>query len=195
MRLLRLSGILGNDEHTSGNRIMSFIEELARKSGRPPNYFSRPFLEQIRYIEHQDTLDIPAQKVADWIRANRQRFAHLKVERTKCQRKLRYEYELLTAPDDGSLVGIVTGSSEPLSTVGLFMVFCFAFDKLAAEVGMAPRSLREELNTGGYLRRDKNRLTLSLTPTPISKIPPDAGPRARRAVGIRSRLVDDHPPI
>ncbi len=174
---------------------MSFVEELARKSGRPPSYFSRPFFGQLRYIENQDAIDIPAQKVADWIRANQQRFAHLKVERDKGQRKLRYKYELLSAPDNGSLVGIVTKSSEALSTVGLFMVFCSAFNKLAAEVGMAPRMLREELSTGGYLRRDKNRLTLSLTPTPVSKIPPEAGPRARRAVGIKGRLLDDYPPI
>ncbi len=190
-----MSGILGNDEHTSGNQIMSFIEELARKSGRPPNYFSRPFFEQLRYIQHQDTLDIPAQRVADWIRVNGQRFAYLKVERDKGQRKLRYEYELLSAPDDGSLVGMVIESSEALSTVGAFLVFCSAFDKLAAEVGIAPRMLREELNSGGYLRRDKNRLTLSLTPSPVSKIPPEAGPRARRAVSIKGRLLDDHPPI
>lgn len=169
----------------------SFSEALASCSGKPASHYRQPFTAQLEALDRETTLRNPLERTSDWIEQNRQRFAVVQGETPHAP-----NYELISAPADGTDVGIILVSDHNHTLRDTFLIFTRPFDQeLAVTTGLLPRHLRATLKAGNYLRAEKGRNTCSIPEGLKAMVPSSSGSSARRAVGVVSRILADYPPL
>lgn len=170
---------------------MPFLSEIRAFAGKPVRS-EQPLATQLQSIRQLVSPRPPVAAVADWLRDNANRFAMF--EAGPPQRGGELIYRLLSAPDDGSVVGIVLWSEYRYASVGAHLVFTRAFDdEIAAAAGRRPKELRQELRAAGFLRCERDRLTCSIPAKLAAMVPSYAGSSSRRAVGVEDRIMIEHP--
>ncbi len=169
----------------------SLYETLLSQSEKPAGFHKQPFMSQLAELRRNGTDRGALEQASDWIDRNKKRFAVVEGKSPHAP-----DYRLISAPDNGTVVGIVLETQHNHGLRDTYLIFTAAFDgELAAATGQLPKHLRETLNAGRYLRSEKGRFTCSIPEGLNAMVPVASGSSARRALGVRSRLLSDYPPI